>query len=124
MTMALCLDCGDVKFGALCPCPACQVSSSGNINLDIAFSDHHYALETLREFGAVIKVIHSSTTDAAVRFWAFIHYLSTAHPGILHADPPADLRAEVERVLRANALPAVTIREAPSVGPPHGGVDE
>jgi hypothetical protein len=25
MTMALCLNCGEIKFGAVCPCPNCQV---------------------------------------------------------------------------------------------------
>jgi len=24
MTDALCLNCGDIKFGALCPCPSCK----------------------------------------------------------------------------------------------------
>ena len=39
MTQALCLHCGEIKFGALCPCPQCQADSTGNVDLDIAFSD-------------------------------------------------------------------------------------
>jgi len=46
VTWALCLNCGEVKFGAICPCPKCNVESTGDMNLDIAFSDHHMAKET------------------------------------------------------------------------------
>ena len=57
MTWALCLTCGDVKFGAICPCPNCGVSSTGNMQLDIAFSDHHLSRRTLDELGAVVAEI-------------------------------------------------------------------
>ena len=48
MTWALCLNCGEKKFGAICPCPSCQAESTGDINLDIAFSDHHMSVETIK----------------------------------------------------------------------------
>ena len=38
MTMALCFNCGDIKFGAICPCPKCQAESSGDMELDIRAS--------------------------------------------------------------------------------------
>jgi len=124
MTMALCFGCGEVKFGALCPCPRCQLTSTGNVTLDIAFSDHFYTVETLEEFGAVVREIHSVTTDGSTRFWCFIHYVSTNHPSILQAAPPAELRTAVEDALRGLTLPNVTLRRvcllAEGPGPPEG----
>lgn len=111
MMMALCFSCGEVKFGALCPCPVCQVESSGDMELDIAFNDHNCAVETLHEFGAVIRCIGTEAKDPETRFWTFIHYVSNNHPSILKAEPQPHLRDEVERVLRSIVLPAVTLRE-------------
>jgi hypothetical protein len=55
MTDALCFNCVAIKFGALCPCFECGAPASGQMNLDIAFSDHHFSRHTLEEFGEVIK---------------------------------------------------------------------
>jgi hypothetical protein len=52
MTMALCLYCGKTKFGALVPCPYCHIKGTGNIMLDIKFSDHHFSNHTLLALGA------------------------------------------------------------------------
>ena len=111
--MALCFNCGDIKFGAICPCPKCQVKSCGDMGLDIAFSDHHYDIETLKEFGGVIRAIQSASNDPPTRFWAFIHYVSGHHPSILKVELKPEMRAPVENVLRAVVLPPVTIREPP-----------
>jgi hypothetical protein len=111
--MALCFNCGDIKHGAICPCPKCQVKSSGNMQLDIEFSDHNYDVETLREFGGVIRAINSATTEPPIRFWAFIHYVSEHHPSILNTELRPEILAQVTEVLRGVALPPVTIRGAP-----------
>ena len=80
MTWALCFNCGATKFGAICPCPQCGFTSTGDMNLDIAFSDHRLSEETLRAFGAVVGSIHRVCDDDHLRFWTFIHYVSTRHP--------------------------------------------
>src|SRR3989442_9134470 len=113
MTMALCFNCGDIKFGAICPCPKCQVKSSGDMGLDIAFSDHNYDVETLKEFGSVIRAIHSATDEPPTRFWAFIHYVSEHHPSILKVDLKPEMQARVTEVLRSVVLPLVTVHESP-----------
>ncbi len=113
MTMALCFNCGELKLGALCPCPKCHVNSSGDMGLDIVFSDHHYHVDTLKEFGAVIRTIHAATNDPATRFWAFIQYVSEHHPDILKvALKPAD-QAKAAEVLRGVAFPPVKLRKSP-----------
>jgi len=114
MTMALCFSCGEIKFGAICPCPKCQVSSCGDMGLDIAFSDHHYDVETLKEFGNVIRAIQPACDDPPTRFWAFIHYISEHHPSILKVDLKPESRIKVDNVLRRVVLPQVTLRPSPA----------
>jgi len=110
--MALCFNCGEIKFGAICPCPKCQIKSSGDMGLDIAFSDHHYDVETLKEFGGVIRAIHSATDDPQTRFWAFIQYVSEHHPSILKVDLKPEMKARVTDALHSVAFPSVTLRES------------
>ncbi len=111
MTMALCLNCGDLKFGALCPCPACNAGPSGDVDLDITFSDHQYSEETLEEFGNVIKAIQNASPDDPVeRYWAFLQYVSIHHPSILTIDLNEDIAKRVERVLAAISVPPIALK--------------
>ena len=116
MTWALCLSCGEVKWGALCPCQKCGVASSGDTSLDIAFSDHHYSKRTLVQFGAVIAAINAVSDDDDVAGWAFIRYVSDNHPEILSADTPPEIQGEVERVLNAADLPPVQVIASSDAG--------
>jgi hypothetical protein len=115
MTWALCFSCGATKFGAICPCPECTVSSTGDMSLDIAFSDHHLAVETLREFGAVVRSIHRVCEDGTLCFWSFIHYVSTNHPDLLGVNLPPEQRQRCEEVIAQAAPPPVTVREVEHV---------
>ena len=110
MTMALCFNCGDVKFGSFCPCPKCQASSSGNPQLDIIFSDHHYAVQTLEEFGTFIRAIQPATEDAGLRLLTFVHYISERHPEILQVNLEPEVESRVAALLSDIKLPTVTIR--------------
>jgi hypothetical protein len=113
MTIALCLNCGDTKFGAICPCPGCNVASTGNMQLDITFSDHHMSVDTLKAFGGVVKAIKQVCDDDQLRFWSFIRYVSLHHPDILGVKLPPQEEINCDVVLaRANA-PAVEIEESP-----------
>ncbi|MCA8986967.1 MAG: hypothetical protein KDA78_04970 [Planctomycetaceae bacterium] len=114
MTWALCLNCGEVKFGAICPCPRCHVDSTGDINLDIAFSDHRIAKETLSELGGVVAAIHEVSADDEICFWAFIRYVSVNHPSILSVDLNPDAEVKCDEVLKQAHLPDVTLRPSPS----------
>jgi hypothetical protein len=113
MTWALCFKCGATKFGALCPCAACQSAASGNIDLDIAFSDHWMSPATLEAFGEVIRAIGRVCDDEEVRFHAFLHYVSTQHPEILQIDlDPVAQSVCNELLIRANP-PPVTVEPSP-----------
>jgi len=110
MTWALCLNCGEIKWGAICPCPGCQVSSTGNFDLDITFSDRRMAKETLEEFGAVVAAISGACDDQELCFWAFIRHVCKTHPNTLKVELKPDALARVETLLARLNLPSVTMR--------------
>ena len=113
MTWALCFKCGSTKFGALCPCPACQSGASGNINLDIAFSDHWMSQHTLEAFGAVIRAINEVCYDDEVRFQAFLHYVTLHHHTILRIDLEPERQSACEEILSRADPPVVTVEPSP-----------
>jgi hypothetical protein len=112
MTWALCFKCGATKFGAICPCPECALASTGDIGLDIAFSDHHFSRATLQAFGAVIGSLRRVCQDDELRFWSFIHYVSTRHPDILGVTLSAEQRQRCEAVVAQANPPPVTIEKS------------
>jgi hypothetical protein len=112
MTWALCFNCGATKFGALCPCPECEFASTGDISLDIAFSDHHLSQETLKAFGAVVAAIRRVCDDDQLRFWSFIHYVATRHPELLGVKMPPEENERCEAVLARANPPPVAVEES------------
>lgn len=112
MTWALCLNCGATKFGAICPCPECQVTSTGDMNLDIAFSDHRMSKATLGAFGEVVRSLGRVCQNDQHRFWAFIHYVSTHHPDILGVKLSPEARQRCEAIVARAQPPPVTVEEA------------
>jgi hypothetical protein len=111
MTWALCLNCGETKFGAICPCPSCRVESTGDIRLDIAFSDHHMAVETIKGFGEVVRAIRRVCDEDELRFWSFIDFVSRHHPDILHVDLAPEMAGRCAEVLARANPPPVVVRE-------------
>jgi hypothetical protein len=109
MTWALCLNCGEVKFGAICPCPKCEVSSTGDMNLDIAFSDHHVSKKSLEDLGKVVAAIHQASDDGDLSFWTFIRYISVRHPSILGVNLPPETQAKCDALLQRVNLPPVEV---------------
>ena len=117
MTWALCLNCGEIKFGAICPCPNCQVASTGDMGLDIAFSDHHLSRETLERFGVVVKRIRSASESPELSFWTFMQYISRNHGDILSIELKDELMAtRVESVLTQLQLQPVVVERFPHTG--------
>ena len=83
MTWALCSYCGAIKFGALCKCPECGCGSSGNMDLDIQFSDHYLERSTLEGFGSIIKRIKDICDDNQTRALVFLYYVYKNYPKII-----------------------------------------
>ncbi|MGC4043920.1 MAG: hypothetical protein QM758_08990 [Armatimonas sp.] len=80
MTWALCHGCGCTKFGAIVPCPECDVASTGNFEMDILFSDHHITHRTIDEFGAVLKAIYAATNDPGFGHFTFLVHVVDNYP--------------------------------------------
>ena len=112
MTMALCFNCGHTKFGAICPCPECNIASSGDMNLDIAFSDHRLSVATLGAFGDVVRAIRRVCDDDKLRFWSFIRFVSVNHPDILGVNMPPKQQAACDAVLARAHPPPVVVEES------------
>ena len=112
MTWALCFNCGATKFGAICPCPECSVSSTGDMNLDIAFSDHRLSEETLKGLGEVVRAIRGACPDDKLRFWSFIYYISTRHPEILRVEMPPEQERRCADILARGSPPEVVVEES------------
>ena len=105
MTRALCFNCGHTKFGALLPCPECGSGSTGSMELDIAFSDHHMSGSTIEGFGEVIRAIRKVCDDNSLRARSFIRYVSNEHSDILTVDLPPGQAAECDEILKRAQLP-------------------
>ena len=110
MTWALCLHYGEIKFGAICPCPKCDVQSSGDMNLDIALSDHNLSRDTLEGLGSVVSAIHGVSDDDELCFWTFIRYISVNHSTILGVDLEPEVQAKCDDLLERLDTPVVDVR--------------
>ena len=113
VTMALCFNCGHTKFGAICHCPECGVASSGDMNLDITFSDHQMSVATLGAFGEVVRAIQRVCDDDQLRFWSFIRYVSVHHSDILGVQQPPEQQVACDAVLARAQPPPVSVEESP-----------
>lgn len=112
MTMALCFNCGRTKFGAICPCPECSIASTGDMNLDITFSDHRMSVATIGAFGEVVRAIRRVCVDDQLRFWSFIRYVSVHHSDILSVEQPPEQLAACDAVLARAQPPQVAVEES------------
>ena len=106
------MNCGGIKFGALVPCPDCEAPATGNLDLDIMFSDHNISEPKLRELGEVIKEIAKVAPNDAVTFWTFIRYISEHQSHILSAEVPQAIAAEVEQTYNAITFPDISLEDS------------
>lgn len=99
MSLALCFNCGNVKFGALCECDKCSIASTGNIELDILFSDWNFSEDNLTKFGNIVADIQQNTNNNSLAFWTFLKFISNEYPSILSIDLKENITKEVEELL-------------------------
>ncbi len=109
MTWAMCLNCGDIKCGALIPCSKCEAPATGNLALDIAFSDHRIPREKLVELGSIVGEIHRVCSDQSLCLWTFLQYVTLHHPSILEIDLKDEAKDAVQSVLARLNNPPLSI---------------
>ena len=102
MTEALCINYGEIKYGAICSCPKCDVSSTGNMNLDMFFSGWQFTEKILKKFGGVVKTINSACDDPETCFWVFMHYFREDNPDPMRFAPlKGERKTKVAKVLES-----------------------
>lgn len=109
MTLAICLSCGERRFGALVPCRSCGQSSTGDVDLDVMFSEHRMSPKTLDGFSTVVALIKEESPNAEVGLWSFLKHVSDTYPDVLTIDVPAGLTTEVSATLERVPFPGVTV---------------
>jgi hypothetical protein len=114
MTWAMCLSCGDIKGSALVPCSNCNAPATGNLALDIAFSDHRIPRETLRELGGIVRAIHRICEVDSLCFWSFLRYVSIHYPTILEIELKDDVKQDVANVLAHLEHPRMSLTHHPT----------
>lgn len=101
MTMALCLFCGELKFGALCRCEKCGEGSTGEMGIDIAFSDRRMPKKSLVALGRIVRLINTSSSKPQdLKFWVFLKYITVSYPRLLVGDFdfPKEVESEYSRI--------------------------
>jgi hypothetical protein len=83
MTNALCLSCGDLKWGAFCQCQQCGYSPHQPGDLDIFFSDHTFSIKILKSLGEVIKQIKIHCPQENKSLFIFLYYVSQQSPKLI-----------------------------------------
>jgi hypothetical protein len=55
--MAVCFQCGSIKFGAFVPCPQCAAwpQTEDELALSLAMTDHYFDMPTLEQMGASVR---------------------------------------------------------------------
>ncbi len=99
MSLALCLSCGNIKAGAFTECEKCGVSSTGNEDLDIQFSDWKLSTENIKSFSSIIQNISGVCSNEKIVFWTFLAYISKEHNEILEVEVPEEYQEDVESLL-------------------------
>ncbi len=90
----------------------CQTETSGNLEIDIMFSDHTISTNALRDLGVVVKAIHEVSDDPVECYWAFFQYVSVNHPSILTITLEDDMPQRVCRILDTITLPVPTPKKS------------
>ncbi len=86
MTTALCLNCGALKFGALCPCPECDAETCGNREYDLFFTDHLFTVDFLEVLSEDFKDFKEFDGDDQTRLTAFLIFAAEYAPEDIRID--------------------------------------
>lgn len=116
MTVAVCTNCGELKFGACCECGVCG-SSGLDSEVSILLSDHYLSEDELLRIGNVLRVIHDTELDEETRFYLLEYYLDRKWPKLLKCDIDAiepELQKQLDTLYRSK-LAGIPGQEEPSL---------
>ena len=85
MTVALCTNCGEIKFGAWCLC--CNCGSNGlDGDISLVLTDWYLTKDELCQIGEAVQLIFKTELDESIRFAYLVYYLSQKWPKLLTYD--------------------------------------
>jgi hypothetical protein len=113
MTLALCLFCGSFKMGALVPCPHCGRGPTGELALDISFTDHYYPPETLKALSGNLRLIHAVAPTPELALWCFLDFVAE-HNSWLRVNIPGHLKPQIKTLRDAVPLPPIVLQPPPA----------
>lgn len=103
MAYNLCLHCGEMKYGILCPCPKCGAvhgsDSIANISVDMIFSSYCVSRPFLLHASAIIRAINAKENDPARRRRAFSRYMTLYYPKFLSVAMDDKIKSDTDAFL-------------------------
>jgi hypothetical protein len=105
MTTALCLNCGELKWGALCPCKKCNIRTT-----DIRFSDHYLKRDVLQQLGNVLRLIDQKDVPREIKERVFLYFVSIKIPELVCVQIEDDLKQQVVDIYNQMDLPDIIIK--------------
>lgn len=112
MTQALCLNCGQMKFGAMVACAACRQPAAPRIEVNLLFSSHYLHPATLKALQPVVLALHRACADHEQAVHALLRYVARRQPNLLAFDGPPAETAALDELLSRAGLPEVLFRAA------------
>jgi len=116
MTLAVCTNCGELKYGALCSCPSCKSQGLG-FEISILLSDHNLYEHEMRHIGKAISIISQSGLSEDIRFHLLAYFLSRKWPKLMRyqiGDPESEDQKSLD-VFYNTKLCDLIGQEAPSL---------
>lgn len=112
MTQALCLHCGQLKFGALVACAACRHPADPRTDVNLLFSSHTLQSATLKALQPVVSALHRNSANHEQAVHALLRYVARRQPNLVTLDAPHAEMAALDDLLARAGLPEVLFRAA------------
>lgn len=124
-THALCLNCGEMHFGALTACRNCSFNPMEEAQKDgsffqlcLLFSDHNLSPKTLEDHGRIVKALRPVFPDVVERSWALSYYLAEFNPNgkklFKQFMLPPELRQKIPDAVNKLNLPILPVERGMS----------
>ncbi|MBS0204986.1 MAG: hypothetical protein JSS49_18930 [Planctomycetes bacterium] len=113
MSLALCIQCGNLKSRALCECDYCGSGPAPDQDLEILFSEQMINLRSLKKFRRLVREIRQQSDNEDVRFWSFVKIVANYQAKLAAARPPTEMQPEVERVMCSVVTPPFEVELIP-----------
>jgi hypothetical protein len=78
----------------------------------LLFTDHNFSVQTLNNFGEIMKIISTAFPDVEERSTAFLKYVSDNHPSLVSANMPNEIYRRLGKTMSRLKLPVFELEKA------------